>query len=160
MIQRALWPPRPPPFARDVCPTCSDSPSPPRRTDSFRLPRPTPSCWGASIHLPRLTPLCWVLPSAIVAASTVLVRRAARAMLHWKRMFQRNVVNILGLSPIYTLQLAAKFGFQPRTSKPDNFGPPTLEKVQLSSFWAVSCVNSNFWYFREHQNFILFFRAS
>jgi hypothetical protein len=43
----------------------------------------------------------------------------------------------LGLSPLYTLQLAAKFRFQPRTSKPDNFGPPTLEKVQLSSFWAV-----------------------
>jgi hypothetical protein len=39
-----------------------------------------------------------------------------------------------GLSPIYTLQLAAKFGFQPQTSKPDNFDPPTLEKVQLSSF--------------------------
>ena len=49
-----------------------------------------------------------------------------------------------GLSPIYTLQLAAKFGFQPRTLKPDNFGPPTLEKVQLSTFWAVLRMNSNF----------------
>ena len=69
-------------------------------------------------------------------------------------------VNVLGLSPIYTLQLAAKFGFQPRTLKPDNFGPPTLEKVQLSTC-AVLQVNSTFdifisakilYYFFEHLN--------
>ena len=64
---------------------------------------------------------------------------------------------IYGLSSIYTLQLAAKFGFQPWTSKPDNFGPPTLEKVQLSTLPAVLRMNSNFWYFRECRNFILFF---
>jgi hypothetical protein len=52
--------------------------------------------------------------------------------------FQSSALShIKGLSPLYTLQLAAKFRFQPRTSKPDNFGPPTLEKVQISSFWAV-----------------------
>ena len=69
--------------------------------------------------------------------------------------------NYTDLSPIYTLQLAAKFGFQPRTSKSDNFGPPTLEKVQLSTFWAVLWVNSTFdifgsaeilYYFFEHLN--------
>ena len=67
----------------------------------------------------------------------------------------------LGLSPIYTLQLAAKFGFQPRTSKPDNFGPPTLEKVQLSAFWSVLRWTVTFdifgsteilYYFFEHLN--------
>jgi len=49
-------------------------------------------------------------------------------------LVQKEVYLKKGLSPIYTLQLAAKFGFQPRTLKPDNIGPPTLKKVQLSTF--------------------------
>ena len=54
-----------------------------------------------------------------------------------------------------------------------NLHPPTCSKVRISTsnfktgqLWSsnsrktVLRVNSNFWYFREHQNFILFFRAS
>ena len=66
-----------------------------------------------------------------------------------------------GLSSIYTLELAAKFEFQHRTLKPDNFGPPTLEKVQLSNFWRFYGWTVTFdifesaeilYYFFEHLN--------
>jgi hypothetical protein len=41
-----------------------------------------------------------------------------------------------GLSPLHVLQLSQKSGFQPPTSKPDNIGPPTLEKFTFHP-WAV-----------------------
>ena len=36
-------------------------------------------------------------------------------------------LHFLGKSPVYTLELSQKSGFQPSTTKPDSKGHPTVE---------------------------------
>jgi hypothetical protein len=60
---------------------------------------------------------------------------------------------INGLSLIYNLQLLPKSKFEPRTPKPDNFGPPTLETVQFST---LGWFQKRFSIFGKRWNFTLF----
>jgi hypothetical protein len=72
--------------------SCPSSPPSPSHSAQVGLPWPTPPWRDASIRLPRSPPPRQVPPSALVAASTASVHRAARCTKN--AMFHRYVASV------------------------------------------------------------------